>query len=91
MKNKFKIPIGDNFIVTEAYQADPEFPIEITTYIEDKNGVILQDICLVREHYDYNTGKIVLNKNLVDCLVWGNPNNEDFTDDFTMEIRKDEE
>lgn len=88
--NKIEIPIGENTIVAEVYQADPEIPTELTVYIKSKNGVILQDICLVREHYDVKNG-FKKDNNSVDCLVWGESYNEDFTDDFRINIVKEED
>lgn len=88
--NKIEIPIGNNFIVVEAYQADENLPTELTVYIKSKDGTILQDICLIREHYDYKNSSFIKDSKSVDCLVWGESDNEDFTDDFRINIAEDE-
>lgn len=90
MKNKIEIPIGDKFIVVEAYKADPEIPTEITTYIRDKDGIILQDICLVREHYDVSSCEIKTDNKSVDCIIWGDSGLEDFTDKIQINLREDD-
>ena len=88
--NKIEIPIGENFIVAESYKADENFPNELTVYIRNKNGVILQDICLIREHFEVKNYNFKMDENSVDCLVWGESYNEDFTDDFRINIVGDE-
>ena len=82
---KIKIPFGDCFIVTEAYKAD-EYPTEISTYIEDKNGVILQDICMVRQHSTYEENAVNTDDNKVDCIVWSDSNDEDYTHKFVIDL-----
>lgn len=86
MDNKLKVKLTNgNYLVTEVYDNGDGFPKEIFTHIEDKNGVILQDICLVRQHYDIpkNTCDVVTTED-VDCIVWGESDNEDYTDKFVI-------
>lgn len=89
MKNKFEIPIGDKKIVMEGYEFDPQYPIECTIYLCDKNNVIIQDICLVREHYEYDP-ELKRDSGLVDCLVWTDDQNEDYTHKFVIPVHEEE-
>ena len=82
---KIKIPFGENFIVTEAYKAEFDIPTEISTYIEDKNGVILQDLCMVRQHYSYEENAIKTDDSKVDCIVWADSESEDYTHKFVID------
>ncbi len=53
MKNKLTIQLGNKKIVAEIYDNNgPDIPPEMCVYIEDE--AIIQDICLVRPHYDIN-------------------------------------
>ena len=87
MENKISIKLNNvREIVAELYDYDGEHP-EITVYIRE-NGLIYQDICLVRPHEGNN---MVQERDAVDCLVWGNPNNEDFTDEYFIPVYEEEE
>lgn len=69
-------------IVTEKSSYDGE-QIEIHTYLRcKKTGEIIQDISLIRKSETENT---------VECLVWGDENNEDYTDRFSIPLYSYEE
>lgn len=94
MKNRLTIQLGNNKIVAEIYNNNgPEILPELCVFLEDENGVILQDICLVRPHTKYNDkiGMFETNNNFVDCLVWGDSDDEDYTDNFVVGIHEWEE
>ena len=94
MENKLVITFGNYKIVAEIDDNNlPEIPPELRVWIEDKDDNFVQDVCLVREHYSVNFEDYTFNWDCksVDCLVWGNPNTEDFSDDFTIGILKEEE
>lgn len=82
MKNKISIKLNNGKeLVAELYNHDGEHP-EITVYIRE-DGLIYQDICLVRPHDGINC---VQEKDSVDVLVWADKNNEDFTDEYWIEF-----
>lgn len=91
MEKKLVIPFGEYEIVAEIYNSEPEIPSELTVYIRNKNGEITQDICLVRQHYKYNckNENFEIDNNHVDCLVWGDPNFEDYTKKHIIGIYKE--
>ena len=69
-------------IVTEKSSYDGKH-VEIHTYLRCKNtGEIIQDISLIRKSETENT---------VECLVWGDENNEDYTDRFSIPLCSCEE
>lgn len=86
MENKIVIPLNNGReLVAELYSYDDEHP-EITVYVQE-NGLIYQDICLVRPH----EGKgCVQEKDSVDCLVWSDENSEDFTHQYCIEFYEEE-
>ena len=93
MKNKLIIPLGDKKIVAEINDNNlPEIPIELNVYLTDSNGQIIQDICLVRAHYDYSSkGEFETDNNFVDCLVWGDSDDEDYTNKYVIGVHEEEE
>ena len=94
MTNRLTIQLGNKKIVAEIYNDNrPEIPPELCVFLEDENGAIIQDVCLVRPHYDYKeaVGEFEINNDLVDCIVWGDSNNEDYMDKFVISIHEWEE
>lgn len=69
------IPIGKNkLLVIEKNHY--EGSVEMRIYIQEiSTGVGLQNVALIR-----NSGKSV------ECLIWGDANNEDFTDRFVIDF-----
>ena len=94
MEKKLVIQFGEYQIVAEINDADtPGFPPELVVYLRDKNGVINQDICLVRPHYRYDSHKckLVTDNDRMDCIVWGDSWCEDYTDKHVIGVYKYEE
>jgi hypothetical protein len=94
VKNKLIIQLGNKKIVAEIYDNNgPEIPPELCVFLEDEDGTIIQDICLVRPHYDINrkTKEFETDADFVDCLVWGDSDDEDYTDKFVIGIHEWEE
>lgn len=91
MENKIVVPIGDGKTIVAAYlNWHDEFPNELAVYICDKNDVVLQDICLVRQHYEHDNGKIKIDDR-IDCMVWADCGDEDYTHKLVIDQWKDEE
>lgn len=93
MDKKLIIPFGDYEIIAEVSDFSPEVPNELWVHLENKNNLISQDICLVRPHYDYigSKGEFETDNDFVDCLVWGDSDNEDYTDKHVIGVYKEEE
>lgn len=93
MAKKFTIPLGEFEIVAEVSYVDPEVPYELVVYIRNKEGQITQDICLVRPHCEYKEkiGNFVTDNDFVDCLVWADSDDEDYTHEHVIGVYKEEE
>lgn len=94
MEKKLDIIFGDYKIVAEIYDGGtPEIPPEMVVCICDNNNTIVQDVCLVRPHYEINrkTMEFETNNDYVDCLVWADSNDEDYTHKHIIAIHKEEE
>lgn len=92
MRDEIRVPIGDMFLVAMVNDWSDEMPAEVCVYLENKDGAVWQDICLVREHYHVllNRG-FVRDPSLIDIKVWGNSDSEDYTHEFTVGIWEEEE
>ena len=62
-------------------------------YLRNKDGVILQDICLVRPYCEFNLKEHEFKRNndFVTCLVWGESGYEDYTDKHVIAVFKEED
>ena len=89
MENKVSIQLPNGKeIVAEYCNYDGEHP-EIAICIQE-NGIAVQDICLVRPHCDENFD-VDPNSDDVDCIVWSDEYNEDYTHKFVIPQYKEEE
>lgn len=92
MEKKLVIPFGNHKIVAEINDVSPEIPNELWIHIRDQEDKIVQDICLVRAHYNYirSKGEFETDNDFVDCLVWGDSDNEDYTDKHVIAVYEEE-
>ena len=83
MGNEIKIKLSDGReLVAKINNYDGE-NIELCVYTTDdtdKQNIIYQNICLIREGV----------KNDVECLVWGTADDEDYTEIFSIEKHEGE-
>lgn len=93
MENQIEVKIGNKKLVAYINDWEDELPKEIFISILDEQNRCSQDICMVREHYHYDrdTFDCIIDPNLIDCRVWADSGNEDYTHEFTIGIYKDEE
>lgn len=92
MENRLVIPIGKNKIVAEITDWQDGMPNELVVYLCDDNDAVFQDICLVREHYDYNRNseEFEVDSDFVDCIVWGESGNDDYTNKHVIGVYDEE-
>lgn len=95
MKDKLFIPLGNQRIVARVYDDGYGGPPELSICIEDDHGNVDQDICLVRPHVVLvatDNGDAHLRETLrvdvnrVDCLVYGDSLNEDYTHKHVIDV-----
>ena len=94
MEKKIVINLGENKIVAEAYPTGiVDVPYELCVYLCDKDDAMFQDICVVRPHYDYNRKNMEweTDNNFVDCLVWSESGDEDYSDKHVIGVYEWEE
>ena len=87
MENKIRINLKENFeLVAELYNHDGNHP-EIIVYVE-KDGMAHQDICIARPH---ENERCIQEVDMIDCIVWGDKDNEDYTHKFVVGVYEEEE
>ena len=86
--DKIKIDLG--FAVLVAEKGIDNNYREIYLSLEDKNGVWLQDLAIVRQQYHYDEELNVVNDRGIDVKIYADSNNEDFTDEFGINIYEEE-
>ena len=94
MEQKLVMNCGKFRIVAEIYPNNgTNIPPEMCVYLEDQEGKWVQDICLVRKHsqYDAKTMQFKTYDNLLDLLIWGDSDSEDYTHHQMIAIHDFEE
>ena len=92
MDNKVVVPFGDKNLIVFINDWKDDMPKEIFISIADKDDRVIQDVCMVREHYHYNknTESFEIDSNFMDCKVWADSYNEDYTDEFVIGVYEEE-
>lgn len=83
---RLEIPAGSEGDILVAEMNDknlPEIPAELYVYREDQYGCCIQDIALIRPQYTLGNENYVSNGD-TEVLVWGEPQEEDFTDAYEI-------
>ena len=86
------IPVGENHLVASVTDWKDGLPKEIYISIKDAKGCFVQDICMIRGHYRYDrkAGAFVVDESLIDCRVWANSDDEDYTHEFNIGIHEED-
>ena len=83
------LPNGLKLIAEQ--NADPYYKNELFIGIMTADGVWHQDLAVVRNSYSHNKyGEVDWKDGEFDVLVYADKDNEDFTDDFTISLYRDD-
>ena len=83
--NKLEIKLANGHkLVAELCECGSEIPPEIAVYIQDKEGIVLQDVALVRAK-EKEIGVVDTVSVGAEVLVWADETNEDYTDKFKID------
>ena len=88
VKNKLEIKLANGHkLVAELCEYGGEIPPEITVYIQDEEGIALQDVVLVRAKE--KAISIIDDINVsAEVFVWADETTEDYTDKFQIDEHK---
>lgn len=92
MDNKIEIELNNGYKLVAERNSDPHFPNEIFVGLVNDKGVWWQDLAVVRTHsYTPKNNKYELkeNKDKFDVLIYGDADNEDYTNKYTIDLFKE--
>ena len=87
--NKIVIPLDNGFKLIAEQNTDSEYEKEIFLGIESPSGINWQDLAVVRPSYTFNNNHVVFKPNNFEVLVYGNSDQEDYTEQYSIDLRKD--
>lgn len=97
-ENICKVKVTDNFYLVARENLDPDFP-DISISVETKDNGCIQDVARVRFPSDITvqndtnkapTTKIKTLTNVIEVLIWQDPNSSDFTDIIPIDVYEEE-
>lgn len=98
--NRIEISLGNGFYLTAERNTNPGYEKEIFIGIEKErtgNNIWCQDLCVVRPTYTYHDqhGKLhdspLWNTKQFEVLVYGDCDNEDWTENHIIDLYEDEQ
>lgn len=89
MENEIRINIGHGLYLVAQQNAGEYFNREIFIGIQNKDGWWLQDLAVVRNAYRYDNSSVVWETGEFEVLVYGNSEEEDYTERFGIGLRED--
>ncbi|MDO4841637.1 MAG: hypothetical protein Q3982_03055 [Phoenicibacter congonensis] len=92
MKNaqRITIELNNGFKLVAEQNTDPNYRNEIFVGVLAPDGTWHQDLAIVRCAYLTKNGKMAWKDDEFDVLVYGDKDNEDFTDNFTVGLYREE-
>lgn len=85
---KIIIDIGCANLVVQKYDSDHPVSEIVITLDEKDTGVVIQDIATIRQTFDEDSNDVTPDS--VDCLVWADSCDENYTNKFTIPCYKEE-
>ena len=89
--NKIVIPLNNGYKLVAEQNTDSEYNKEIFVGIESESGSWFQDLVVVRPTYKLDKEHVEFSSDKFEVLVFGNGDEEDFTDHFEIGLAKDDE
>jgi hypothetical protein len=84
------IPLNNGYRLIAEQNSDSEFNKEIFVGVENESGMYVQDLMIVRPTYHFENNDVVFDSDKFEMLVFGNENEEDYTESFTVGLNKEE-
>ena len=88
--NKISIPLSNGYkLIVE--QNTGEFDKELFIGIDNPDGRYAQDLAIIRPTYKCVEDDIIFGSDKFEILVFGDAGKEDFTEKFTVPLRKEDD
>ena len=91
MNNKIVIPLGNGLNLVAEQNPDSAYDKEIFIDVESESGMCYQSLAIVRPTYHYEDDKVVYNFDKFNVLVFGDAEQNNVTDEFTVPLYVDNE
>ena len=88
--SKIAIPLGNGYVLTAEQNADSKWSKELFVGIENETGKYIQDLAVIRPSYHYEEDEVVFNDDKFEVMVFGNEDEDDYTEIFEIGLNKDE-
>ena len=85
MENRIVVPLGSCYNIIAEKGADSNYN-EIFIWLEDKNGVCVQDIAIIGQKYHYDENLNVVQDVGILARLFTDSNNDDYTHQFSIDI-----
>ena len=89
--NKIEIPLDNGYKLVAERNTDSEFNKEVYVGLENPSGVYCQDLCIIRPTYTFEGEHVIFSSDKFQMLIYGNADNEDYTEDIVVPLCKDDE
>jgi len=89
-RNRIEIDLFNGYKLVAEQNTDPKYSREMFIGIMDRDSVWCQDLAVIRSSYHYDGDSIVWSDHQFDVLVYGDKDNEDFTNDFSIGLWHEE-
>lgn len=86
-----KIKIDLDFATLVAEKGIDKDYREVNIYLEDKEGMWIQDIAMIGQKYHYEKDWAPVQDKGIIARVWSDVNNEDYTHKFDIDIYEGDE
>ena len=90
MAERFVIPLSNGYSIVSERNTG-EFNQELYVGIEDSTGAYVQDLVVVRPTYTFKDNNVVFDSDKFEILVFGDADQEDYTEKFTVPLHQDDE
>ena len=90
---RISIKLNDGHYLVAEHNSDPTFNNEIYIGLDDENGCFVQDLAIVRQAYTFKGPLDGVNyiPEKYQVLVFGDSDDEDFTEKFEIDLKSYEE
>jgi len=88
--DKFVIPLSNGYkLISEKNTG--EFDKELYVGIESPDGAYIQDLAVIRPTYKFKENDVIFDADKFEILVFGDAEQEDYTNKFVVPLCKDDE
>ena len=87
-ENKIEVKLPNGYKLVAEQNTDPDYPYEIFVGLVAPGGGWVQDLATIRNAYTYKNGEVNWAGDLMEVLVYGRSDEEDYTESFEIDLWK---